>query len=1353
MTQLSYQGENTRIKTYRQAYFHDKEQWILNVPVKTWVTLPNGHEVLTSETRYNAKVLPEIQLSFGRKISTNTYNSDGTLKRKTFEVTMNNGQKRFIDYGAEYYRGQPKVITVPQANNGAKTKTISLTTNSDGRLTSTKDFLGNVVDYKYNDNGRLTLVNYASALLEDSVISYEILESNDGVAGVSAGMLKQQISRGNYQKDLYLDGLYRPLVQVEQDVTDATSIRYTYHEFNSYNKQTFTSYPDNQVNMDFGISTVYDGMQRQIKSTSSSEIGDIITTTAYQPNNTVEVNDAKGNKTQTVYEAYSSPSYQMPIKILSKMAQVPDITTVINYNIFGNVTTIIQGGVTQKNIYNEQQRLCLTTRPDTGSNSYDYSEFGELIWSGASTHIVNASMCLGSEPSSSRTKFSYDNLGQLQTKTNYNKSNNQESSTSYEYDLNGNMEKATQSNGIINGYDYNSVGQLVAEKLTSIHGLLNIGYSYDKLGNIDATTYPSGLIVHHKINALGQSLKVASSKNVFASNAKYHAGGQLKSFNFGNGHQFNQTLNERQLPESISTKLGNKTALDFSYSYDQKANITNISDHVDTNYHLTMDYDSLDRLITADGKWGAGNLTYDALGNIKSYSLGSNILNYTYQNNRLKSVEDSKNIDFSYDERGNITRRNLAGKITKFGFDVGNQMLSANGIEYAYDAQGRRISITQGSALPKLSMYNLAGQLMHQLDKNTGKTTEQIYLGGKLVAQITNLPDRTAAINTPSNSINGEILVTWDTVNEATSYILERSTNGVDWHKSYEGVNTSFNATSLNNGNYYFRIKACNQKGCGSYRTSTVVKVLLPPIVPSSINVPTATVNNGIFSISWGASSTATKYILRQSVNGGGWTTVANPTSTSQRFSGKDTASYRYGVRACNASGCSGYKDSVVFSVLLPPPVPSRISAPTATIKNGAFTISWGASSTATKYTLRESVNGGGWATVANPTSTSQRFSGKGNATYRYIINACNASGCSGYRYSNTFSVLLAPLVPSSASVPTYDHNGVYNVTWNASATATHYMIRESVNGGSWTIIHGNVKSTSYQKTGAKNKTYRYGVMACNSSGCSGFRYTGNIVNTLSPSYISVPSIQHGHSVTISWGSVATKTRYILQEKVGSGSWGTLVSSTSATSFIRKILDNNTYQFRISACNNTGCSGYRTSQVVRVVQTPSRITYALKDADGNFGVSWERVTTATSYQVQQHSSGRWATVYNGSSTSVNMSGKANGGYIYRVRACHSNSCSEYEQGGTLQVSKPNLSLSLSKNYLNGAQYIDIKWTSKGADSCSVLGRNKPNYGIMRYYANCSKTISVSCKFGGQTVTKKQSVVVKYSRCGGGEDEF
>ncbi|WP_150138647.1 phage tail protein [Candidatus Enterovibrio escicola] len=1001
----------------------------------------------------------------------------------------------------------------------------------------------------------------------------------------------------------------------------------------------------------------------------------------------------------------------------------------------------------------------------------------------------------------------------------------------------------SQANGVENEYVYNSLGQLTAESLSYSGRTKTLGYEYNAMGYVDETTYPSKLVVSHTVNALGQYQAILSPKTTYASAAKYYPSGQVKSFTYGNGYKFTQSLNDRLLPENLESKLDNNFAIKFEYAYDDNSNVEKITDHVNSAYDIDLSYDELDRMTYAKGKWGDSDIEYDVNGNILKYTLGQKSLTYVYSSdNRLNHILnelDERVFQFSYDKIGNVKSRD---NTTSYQYDLANQMIAAGDLSYVYDANGRRVSISNNGVLSKLSMYNIAGKLIYQEDLNTGKVTEHLYLGSRYIASIDNTPNKPTA-SAPSKSSSASVTLSWNGDSSANKYIVEMQNGNGAWVKIYEGANLSAATANLTNGTYNFRVKACNGAGCGSYsdtltttvllppstpttisvpsstdtdgrfniswsasatatkytlrelknngnwvtvssdlrtvkalsgrangsykyavnacnasgcsgyRYSNTFNVLLPPPVPSSIAVPTGTDPDGAYTVSWPAASTATRYQLSQKVNTGAWVSVSDGTSRSKAFSGKGNAKYQYAVRACNSSGCSGYRYSSTFNVLLPPSVPSSITTPTGTDIDGAFTVSWPAVSTATSYQLSQKVNSGAWVNVISGSSRSKAFSGKGNATYQYAVRACNASGCGGYRYSSSFKVLLPPPVPSSATVASYDHDGTYDVRWNASSTATHYMVTEKVNSSGYSIIHGNVKGTSYRKSGAQSKTYRYGVKACNSSGCSGYRYTGNMINTLAPSSITVPSINHSSSISIRWGSVANRTKYVLQERISSGSWKTILSSTTSTSYTRTGRTNTTYQYRVAACNAGGCTGYKTSGSVRVVLPPSSISYPSKDHDGIFSVTWSSVSGATSYQVQQLFGGRWTSVYSGTARSASLSGRGNGNYYYRVRACYSSSCSSYKQGNKLWVIKPNLHLSLSKTYLNGGQNIEIDWSSTGADSCRIFGTNKPASGSMNYYASCSTTIEMSCKFGSQSISKSQSIIVKYSNCGGGGSPF
>ncbi|MBW3517195.1 fibronectin type III domain-containing protein, partial [Shewanella sp. NKUCC01_JLK] len=139
----------------------------------------------------------------------------------------------------------------------------------------------------------------------------------------------------------------------------------------------------------------------------------------------------------------------------------------------------------------------------------------------------------------------------------------------------------------------------------------------------------------------------------------------------------------------------------------------------------------------------------------------------------------------------------------------------------------------------------------------------------------------------------------------AIRYAIYEKKNNEDWVLlSNDLTSTQYTRNGLSDGTYYYKVKALNEAGWGSEKTSTTVSVLLPPPVPASINVPSATVTNGSIAISWAAASTATSYTLQESVSDGAWTTITSATTPSYTVTGRQNGSYKYQVQACNASGC-----------------------------------------------------------------------------------------------------------------------------------------------------------------------------------------------------------------------------------------------------------------------------------------------------------------------------------------------------------------------------------------------------------------------------------------------------------------
>src|SRR5205823_5240685 len=164
------------------------------------------------------------------------------------------------------------------------------------------------------------------------------------------------------------------------------------------------------------------------------------------------------------------------------------------------------------------------------------------------------------------------------------------------------------------------------------------------------------------------------------------------------------------------------------------------------------------------------------------------------------------------------------------------------------------------------------------------------------------------------------------------------------------------------------------------------------PAVPTNV---VATAGNGQVGLSWSASSGASSYnVKRSTTNGGPYTTVASPSTTSYTETGlTNGTTYYYVVSAVNTSGESSNSGQVSATPQLG--VPGAPTNVVATAGNGQVGLSWSASSGASSYNVKRSTtNGGPYTTVASPSTTSYTETGLTNGTtYYYVVSAVNTAG------------------------------------------------------------------------------------------------------------------------------------------------------------------------------------------------------------------------------------------------------------------------------------------------------------------------------------------------------------------------
>ena len=293
-----------------------------------------------------------------------------------------------------------------------------------------------------------------------------------------------------------------------------------------------------------------------------------------------------------------------------------------------------------------------------------------------------------------------------------------------------------------------------------------------------------------------------------------------------------------------------------------------------------------------------------------------------------------------------------------------------------------------------------------------------------------------------------------------------------------------------------------------------------PPATPASVTVTRA---NGTLTASGYAVANATKYHITYSSNGGGsWSLAAyNHTGASITINNADNSkTYIVGVRAGNATGWSGWRNSSSVAPLsAPPATPSSVSVSRA---DGTLTVSGYTVTGATKYHITYSTNRGiSWnAASDNHTGSSITINNIDNdKPYMTAVRAGNTAGWSGWRNSSTAGPFTPPTAtptptptptppttpPATPSTVTVTRGeGTLEVSGYAVTGATKYHITYSGDGKkSWNAASSNHTASSITINGVYNGgTYYVAVRAGNDAGWSGWRNSAASAPTNPPGII-----------------------------------------------------------------------------------------------------------------------------------------------------------------------------------------------------------------------------------------------------------
>ena len=443
---------------------------------------------------------------------------------------------------------------------------------------------------------------------------------------------------------------------------------------------------------------------------------------------------------------------------------------------------------------------------------------------------------------------------------------------------------------------------------------------------------------------------------------------------------------------------------------------------------------------------------------------------------------------------------------------------------------------------------------------------------------------------------NGSMTVRWPAVANAARYSGRVSipSLGVAEYSNSNLTTTSFTTdTNLpENKTYKITVAAYNQKNsqlASGSKTVTIPKgyVQEPLGVPQNVKAVADTIS---VTVSYNAVTRASSYDVL--FDG----TVYSVTGTSRRFSGlKPKTSHTYAVRAKNATQTGAYSATKSVTTLPQSPgVPSNIKK---TATETSATISWGALSGATGYSIK--FNG----TTYNVTAASKTFTGL-TAGKAYPFSICSRNADTSSAYTSQMTVTTPAKPPSNISATSTGDS--VTIRWNAVSGVSGYIIK--FDGMEY---HVPATSTSDTVKNLRQKTSHTYQICCKSADGTGSYSSQRTIMTQA----STPSVPTGitktadsHSAVISWTDKYDATEYIIQFNGKSET----VSGTSKK--FTGLTANTAYRFKLCAKNWDVTSAYTSEMTVKTAPlAPADVS--ADSTENSVTVRWDAVSGALGYIV------------------------------------------------------------------------------------------------------------------------------------------
>lgn len=501
-----------------------------------------------------------------------------------------------------------------------------------------------------------------------------------------------------------------------------------------------------------------------------------------------------------------------------------------------------------------------------------------------------------------------------------------------------------------------------------------------------------------------------------------------------------------------------------------------------------------------------------------------------------------------------------------------------------------------------------------------------------LVQQATKAEPPANVTAVPVNTTS--VTISWDAVDSATGYKVQRTLDPLAATPVWTGVGGTLGATVLSYTNtgltaattYYYRVITVNASGDS---LPSAPPVAVTTYTNGAATISATPISDTEIDLSWSPTIGADYYMIERTLDkdAGPWVSLIDNSASA---SYKDTTclpgtTYYYRITPHNAAGYAA--TSAPVSALT---YPSMVTGLVLTPRNATTVdVRWTAAPGAATYVVQKSLTGtvGDWVEVAKDLTGTTYSDDKDVAATKYWYRVLS------YNKSGTMSgTPMTATVTTFATTPT-NPKAVANsasqitVTWDAVVGATSYKVERSPDGVfGWTQMVPDPTISRYVDTGLTDATqYFYRVSATTPAGSSATTAVVNATTyTLAPTGVTLTAVSPTQ-IDVRWAMVNGATDFIVERSL-TGDPSDIWTITDTKSVVRAYSDTTClagtrYYYRVRAVNAAGNSD--PSTVVNLITVPGKpINLAANTASAStVNLTWSAVTGAVTLTVERSLTG------------------------------------------------------------------------------------------------------------------------------------